>query len=494
MIPLSNGPPQPTSSSHDGLVVHNRSGAPLASMPAQNVTMYSPTLPAYTVPPPSTGQYQPQNVFVTNVTANVHTMPHHYVQPYPGQEPEPRGNRGRGRTRLVKRNEGRMDAETSTAQYPPQYPPMMYYHPAYYQQPMGSPIQPNPQAFITPHVYSNIYGGFAPQYYQPPLPPPMGETPEIADMNLHNQQMKVYEQQISEEEYEQHNVVTTVIVNSNIDPKTNNVYINNNNNHVKVDNVTIEKQVQKTNVVKSATRNDTINNTSVTIKTERSVSETSDAVVSSDSVIISPAPVNKSPVPDPKANIIIEPINLNNNNSSTNNNNPKSNATEPVSSDKVNAIEAVIISNNAAAAAEPKPVETLSHNFKAENCSIKTAVAENVTNSSHKTAATNEPVKINNPTVIPEAIKTEIVQSTPPASKSWASLFNKSNSAPADCNATSNSKSPAKIETELVKPDEEKHEAACHHDQKPMKKKSVYTNDPVSHRMGGELLSIIHFQ
>lgn len=155
-ILVSNGPLDPVATGTSNQLVQSPTVPTVAQHPPAPVTMYSQVPPptAYSVPPPSSA-YQhalPQNVFVSNVTANVnvhgYVTGHHYVQQQHYNLPEPpaelpgRGHRGRGRGRGNKRNDCRVDntlVETSSAPgYSPQFLSFPYHHPsAYYTQSVG---------------------------------------------------------------------------------------------------------------------------------------------------------------------------------------------------------------------------------------------------------------------------------------------------------------------------------------------------------------------
>lgn len=104
---------------------------------------------------------------------------------------------------------------------------------------------------------------------------------------------------------------------------------------------------------------------------------------------------------------------------------------------------------------------------------------------------TPEPVtKACSPSIEPSPAEVpEIVSATSPpqpTGKSWASLFSSNKSSTA-VNISDTSKSPKIEASSIEKADEERVEKREMNqaEQRPVLRKSIYTNDPVSHRMGG---------
>lgn len=252
----------------------------------QPVTIYS-AMPTYSMPPPSTG-YQHQNVFVTNVTANQqipHTIPHYNVPHYNPEPVDPagRGHRGRGRPR-PKRNENVME----NTQFAPPYVPMYNVHyPTYYPQPMGSPIQhPNQHAPASPLyiTYATpVYGAYPP-YYSPQnthVGNVMEDAPEMHEMNMNAQETHMYQHNPINEDYNTETQICPVV--NNLDSKT--PYVNNNNNNI----IDVDKQT------KDNTNSDSvINNLVVNRDLNSSENNSVDTVLTPDTNIADNSIVNNS--------------------------------------------------------------------------------------------------------------------------------------------------------------------------------------------------------
>lgn len=519
-ILVSNGPLDPVATGTSNQLVQSPTVPTVAQHPPAPVTMYSQVPPptAYSVPPPSSA-YQhplPQNVFVSNVTANVnvhgYVTGHHYVQQQHYNLPEPpaelpgRGHRGRGRGRGNKRNDCRVDntiVETSSAPgYSPQFLSFPYHHPpAYYTQSVGSPMQhPNAQhatgtpLYIAPVYHQQLYSTYHHhgQYYptQPGAPhvnpvvedaspEVMQQLPVTTQPQIEQESPIVFQSQTSEEDYESNNKIpTTVIVNSNIDPiscdmnkpvtpcNMNNVatpatYINNCNNHVIPDTKPIVQSQQITHPFPAANV--------ITITNNTSSAET--------------------PTTEQPPNDIVKPC--------------------------------TTIDNNSNHVVEPKLETTKKDNIN----NVVVIVPETESETVHITnfvqpepkQKTNEPLKfkLKRPTDQPDTILitepdiTESQQTPPPSvqvqsggGKSWASLFSKGITAGTPVNPNSIiTESAPPVTSEVVKPttkplafvspfpkatSEEKQNNSVSQDSRSPQSMASYSNDPVSHRLGGK--------